>query len=219
MPSWITDILKEKETVNKKEMHPLVCQSALPFMLVGKDGTPFTVLGSSRGCFFKSPFFTVISTNEKSLCVVLEVLASCSCGNKLFRTEARVLVNLNCFCGIEIVATPVFDYLQLSHITRDQFCLPFMLTKKDSPKMICRIDRREIQHTETISVHYTGADPQLELTLFTNEKTISLTIPKDGIRSITVFNLQSIEIATPIKEVKGTIEIQLNFCEKKNIYY
>ncbi|HJF31758.1 MAG TPA: hypothetical protein K8V56_08260 [Sporosarcina psychrophila] len=217
MPSRITDVLKEM--VTKKETQLLGLQTALPFILVRKDGTPFTVLGFSKGCFFRSPFFTVLSVDEENLCVVLEVLASCGCGNNLFHTKARVLVNLDCFCSIEIVDKPVFDFLLLSHVTKDLVCLPFMLTKNDITKTICRINRKDVQLTATITVYYDGEDSQIRLTVYTYEGIITLIVPKNESRSITVFKLQSIEIATPIKEVKGTIEMQLNYCEKKIIYY
>ena len=141
---------------------------------------------------------------------MLEVLVPCCCGNKLFRTKARVLVNLKCFCGIEIVATSVFDYLQLSHVTRDQFCLPFLLTKKDSSKTLCRIDRKDAQHTATISVYYDGTDPQVELTLYTYEEIITLLVRKGVFKSITVSNVQSIEIATPVEPGIGVVPFSIN---------
>lgn len=209
VPSWITNLLKE--TVR------LEYYTSTPFRLIGQDGAPFTVLGFSKGCFFRSPFFTIMSMDCESHCAVLEVLVPC--GNELFHTEARVLVRLNCFCSFEIVSKPVFDCLEQSQITKDQFCLPFKLTKNDSPKTICRIDRNDVQHMGTISVHYTGTDPEVKLTLYTKEETISLTIPRGKFRSITGLNLQSIEIANPIESVKGTIDTQLNFCEKKTIYF
>ena len=213
------DRLKEIDMVNRQAMHPSECQTAVPFMLVGRDGTPFTVFGFSKGCFFKSRFFTVHSMHGEGLCVVLEVLAPCDCDKHLFRTKARVIINSNRFCGITLVDIPVFDYLQVSYVVTDQLCLPFMLCKKDVPKKIYRLDRKEQLHTETVSVHYTGADPQVELTLYTKEKSILLQVPKDEFRSLTVCQLQSIEIATPMDGVKGTIELQLHFCEKKKLYF
>ncbi|WP_342512036.1 CotZ-related putative spore coat protein [Sporosarcina sp. FSL K6-1522] len=219
MPNWMMDRLKEIDTVNQQAMNPFECQTAVPFMLVGRDGTPFTVFGFSRGCFFKSRFFTVHSIHGGELCVVLEVLAPCDCNGHLFRTKAKVVVNSNRFCGLTLVDVPVFDYLQVSYVVTDQLCLPFMLCKKDVPKTIYRLDGKEQLHAETVSVHYTGTDPQVELTLYTKEKSIRLQVPKDEFRSLTVCQLQSIEIATPVDVVKGMIELQLHFCEKKKLYF
>ena len=219
MPSWMTDRLKEIAAVNKKAMYTVECQTALPFILVGRDGTPFTVFGFSRGCFFRSPFFTVLSVNDESSCVVLEVLAPCGCENHLFRTKARVIVNANRFCGIEIVDLPVYDYLQVAYVTKDQLCLPFKATNKDSPKTIWKIEQKGLQHVGTLSVRYIGTESKVELALYTKEKCITLQVPKGEFRSITIFNLQSIDIATPMDVVKGTIDIQLNCCDKKNIYF
>ena len=57
MTSWITELLIEIEK-NKIETDKLACQTAIPFMLIGKDGEPFSVVGNSRGHFFVSHFFT-----------------------------------------------------------------------------------------------------------------------------------------------------------------
>ena len=111
MASWISILVKEIQSHT--------CQTMPAFSLLGKDGTAFTVLGFSKGCFFRSPFFAVQSINDKSHCAVLEVLAPCSDGNHLFRTQATILVHLDRFCGIEKVTAPVFDYLQVTTLTKD----------------------------------------------------------------------------------------------------
>ena len=219
MQNQIANLLKKVAMVNKTQTHGLEYQSVMPFLLVGQDGVPFTVLGRSKGCFFSSSYFTVVSLDEGKLCAVLEVLYPCCCGGKLFRTEARVHVDVTRFCSIQIVAKPTFDYLRKSYITTDQICLPFTLTKNTLPQTICRIERKEIKQTGTISIHYTGPDPEVELIIYTDKAIIALTIPKDTSQSMTVCNMQSIEIATPIERVNGMIDIQLNFCEKKNIYF
>lgn len=213
MGNWIANLFKQAET-HKRKIH--IVQ---PFMLIGQDGTPFTAFSLSKGRFFSSSFFTIASINEKSHCAVLEVLHPCCCGGKLIRTEARVFIDLTCFYGIQMMTIPVFDGLQMSCITAERICLPFMLTKEDDPKMIYKLNQLENQHTETISVHYAGIDPHVELNLYTNENKLRLMVPRNGFRSVTVFNLLSIEIASPIDVVQGMIEIQLNLCEKKTIYY
>ncbi len=129
MTSWIIEPLKKIESINKKEIPKLACQSALPFMLFGKGGEPFSVVVISRGRFFVSPFFTVSCIDEKSKCAVLEVLFPHCCGKELFRTQARIFVDLSCSCGIEVSPNPVFDYLVESHLTREHLCLPFVLEK------------------------------------------------------------------------------------------
>ena len=54
-------------------------RSALPFMLVNKDGAPYTVLGFSKGCFFRSPFFTIPGlTSRRPICAVWNPTRSAS---------------------------------------------------------------------------------------------------------------------------------------------
>lgn len=150
---------------------------------------------------------------------MLEVLLPCCCGRKLFHTEARVFIDLTCFYGIQMMTMPIFDCLQQSHITTDQIYIPFVLTKNDLPKTICKIERKEFQHMETVSVSYTGLDPQVELIIYANKEVILLRVPENESRSITVCNLQSIEIGTPMKLVNGIIDIQCNFREERIIYF
>lgn len=209
--SWIENLLKE---ANKS-----TCGTSLSFMLVGKEGAPYIATAFSRDRFFTSCLFTIGWIDEKRCCAELDILIPSCCGNKLFRTEARILVNLTCFCGIDFIDTPIFDCLQVSYVIKDRICLPFMLTKKNSPKVLYTINPRTSAHVETISIHYTGPDPEVEVLVQTREKVISLQVPKDGFRSVTVLNLKTIEIATPIEAVHGTVEIHHTFCEKKNIYY
>ena len=85
--------------------------------------------------------------------------------------------------------------------------------------MICRIERQEVQNAATISIHYTGEDPQVELVLYTDEEIMTLLVHRNGFRSITVHNLQSIVIETPLKVVSEMVEVQLTSCHKGNIYY
>lgn len=219
MSNRLAGLLKELKKIRGTQTHRLECQTVTPFLLVGQDGTPFTVVGLSKGCFFSSPYFSVVSINEEIFCAVLEVLYPCCCGKNLFRSEARVLVDLTFLCGIETMATPIYECLEQSHITTERICLPFMLTKQDSSKVVYSIEWKEPQHTETVSIHYNGPDPEVELLIYTNEEIITLRIPKDTFQSRTVFNLQSIEIVSPTERVNGTIDIQLNYCEKKNIYF
>lgn len=77
-----------------------------------------------------------------------------------------------------------------------------MLAKNDPSKTIYKIDRKEVQHTETINVHCAGANSQVELILYANVEIITLIVPKDGFRSITVSNLQSIKVVAPSEKVK-----------------
>ncbi len=218
MSNWNIDLVKQLEQIHQP-MHGPVGRSALPFMLIGKDGTPFTVPGFSKGCFFRSKFFAFLSTNVQHHCAVLEVLMPCCCGCRLFRTQAKVLVDLGHFCGFDIVAAPVFDFLQYSDVTQEQICLEFLLKGSESPKTIYRMERNGVQHTETIAVHNTSTASSIEMNLYAHGKAIPFIVPQAGFRSLTVSNLQSIEILTLEETVRGTVELQLNICEKKTIYY
>ncbi|MCZ2259929.1 CotZ-related putative spore coat protein [Sporosarcina sp. G11-34] len=219
MTSWIAERLKKIEPINKKETHKLACQSALPFMLVGKDGEPFSVIGISGGCFFVSSFFTVICIDEKSKCAVLEVLFPRCCGRELFRTQARIFVDLSCFCGIEALPIPVFDCLIECHVKKDHLCLPFMLVKTDTTKTVWSTVQEKIGNTATITVNYVGPDPIVNLTLVTKDEVIPFVMVRGECRSVTVLNLKSIEVLTPLEQVRGTVEVQLNLVEKKKVCF
>ncbi|WP_338754904.1 CotZ-related putative spore coat protein [Bacillus sp. FJAT-52991] len=217
MTSCFTYLFKKIETINKKKTHTLECQSALPVIIFKKNGKPLSIVGFSRGSCFESHFFTVLSINKETQCAVLEVLL-CKPG-KLFRTEACVTVDISCICGIEIVSIPVFDCFLEAHMTNDHFCLPFTLAKADTPKIIwSSTNQHKIKNVATISVNYEGTDPEMKLIINTKEKAIPLAVLKGQMSSITALNLLSIEVSTPNEQVKGTVEIQLNLCEKKIVH-
>lgn len=191
----------------------------LPFMLIGQDGMPFTAYGLADNCLFSSPYFIITSVSKPDQCVLLEVLFPCCCGKKLVHTKSRVLVDLTCFAGVQVVSKPVIDCLQKCIVAVDQICLPFELTNEEEPKPIWEIQREETEHIATVTVLYFGTDEVLDLVLNTGQEEISIQLQKSESRSITVCNLQSLEIENPKKSVKGKIDIQLNFLKRVSIYF
>lgn len=212
------DLVKQLEQIHQP-MHGPMSGGALPLMLMGKDGTPFTVPGFSKGCFFKSNFFTLLSVNVQHHCAILEVLMPCRSGCRLFRTQAKVLVDLNCFCGVDRVTAPVFDYLQCSHVTQERICLPFMLKEDEPPKTIYSMEQKSVQDAETIAVRNTSRDSCVKMNIYAHGETIPFIVPRAGFRSLTVSNLKSIEILTPGETVTGLVDLQLNIYGKKKIRY
>lgn len=219
MASCFADLLKRIEIINKKERDilELECQSALPFILFTTNGELFSSFGFSKSSFFNSHFFTVVSINKETQCAVLEVLLCKQ--DKLFRTKTFVVIDISCICGIHIIPFPVFDFFVEAHLTNDHFCLPFHLTKEDSSKTIWRATQNKMETATTISVTCEETDQVAKLIVNTKSGVIPLKVPKGEISSITVSDIRSIEVLTPDEIVKGTVEIQLNRCEKKKIYF
>ncbi len=79
--------------------------------------------------------------------------------------------------------------------------------------------QENIGNTATVSVNYVGPDPVLNLTLVTKNGRIPLVVTRGECRSVTVLNLNSIAVLTPLELAKGTVEVQLNLCEKKKIHF
>lgn len=219
MASCFADLLKRIEIINKKErdMLELECMSALPFTFLGTNNELFSGFGFSGGYFFKSHFFTVVSINKETKCAVLEVLLCKK--DKLFRTKSRVVIDISCICGIQIIPFPVFDFYLEAHLTNDHFCLPFHLTKRDTPKTIWRASQNKMENATTISVNHEGTDQVARLIVNTKSGVMPMTVPKGEISSITVSDILSMVVLTPKEIVKGTVEIQLNRCEKRKIHF
>ena len=210
-------LLQEILAIHEQEINKPECQSVIPFRLVGNNGKRFSVVGFSRGCFFESSFFTLISVDEKSQCAVLEVLISVD--GCLLHTEAKVIVDLWCFCGLEIVSSSVYDSLLVSRKIHDHFCRPFMLTEEDFPKVLWCPIQKHVANTGVISVNYSGVDCQVELTLFMDDGVLTMIVPKGECQTITVSNLQSIQVSQPIEQIKGAVEMKMIFHEEKEVYF
>lgn len=201
----------------KKNKNKLECQSVMPFRLIENNGKPFSVVGFSKGCFFESSFFTLISVDETSQCVELEVLTSVD--GLLLHTQARVIVNLRCFCGVEIVCSPVYDCLQVSRKMHEHFCCPFMLTKEEFPKVLWCSIQKHVANTGMISVNACGIDCQVELMLCMDDGVLTMIVPKGECQTITVSNLQSIQVSQPIDQIEGVVDMRMIFHEEKEVYF
>ncbi|WP_397536807.1 CotZ-related putative spore coat protein [Rummeliibacillus pycnus] len=197
----------------------LKAKSVHPFVLIGKNGELFSTIGNSRGCFITSCFFNLISIDEKSKCAVLELLKPLCGAKKLFRTQARVTVDSSCFCGIEFVSIPVFDCLIKSNVTKDELCLPFTLTNEDNPKKLWVNRKKHLENIVTLGIQYDGIDPELNLIFHTKQGDISLIVPKGRCEYLTISELLSFEVVTPVELVEGKINMQLNCCKKNQIYF
>lgn len=210
-------LLQNILAMNEQNKNKPEYQSVMPFRLIGNNGKLFSVVGFSRGCFFESSFFTLISVDEKSQCVELEVLASSD--GLLLHTQARIIVDLWCFCGLEIVCSPVYDCLQVSRKIHEHFCRPFMLTKEDFPKVLWCSIQKHVANTAIISVDYSGIDCQVELILCMDDGILTMIVPKGECQIITVSNLQSIQVSQPIEEVEGTVDMKIIFHDEKEVYF
>lgn len=191
----------------------------LPFMLIRQDGMPFTAYGLAGNCLFSSPYFIITSDSEPNQCVLLEVLFPCCGGKKLVHTKSRVLVDLTCFVGAQVVSKPVIDCLEKCVVVVNQICLPFEFTNEEESKTIWEIQRKEVEHIATITILHCGSAEVLDFILNTEQEVISLQLQKGESRSTTVYNLQSIKIEHPKTSVKGKLDIQLNFLERISVYF
>ena len=216
MQSYLIDVLGKIKKTNKNEVHHLSCQTEVPFLLIGKNATPFTVLGFSKGRFFETNLFTIKCVDKCKGHALLEALR---CRNgKLYRTDARILVNLSRFCGIERVISPVLDYLITSHFKRTVFCKRFVLKDKPS-NMLWQIDQYHLQNVATISVDFVGTASGVLLQFHTKDGIVPWNVHQEKAQSITIANLLEIEVLPTPELIELMVQVQLNECEKKIIYF
>lgn len=212
MPTIISQLFNQMPEILK-------CTSVHPLVLIGKDGERFNTIGHSREGFIISCFFNLISIDEKNNCALLELLKPLCNTKKLFRTQAQVIVDLSCFCGIEFVSIPVFDCLIRSTVTKEEICFPFSLTNTENPKKLWVNSKRDIENIATLGIKYDGLDPELHLIFHTKQGTMPLMVPKGSCEYLTISDLLSFEVSTPTGLVEGDITMQLNFCEKNLICF
>lgn len=231
MNNCIVNELVEKEMIHKNTEFISECQNAQPFILLLSNGSPFVVTGRSQNCFFETVFFLVKSVNEETQCAVLELLFPCPpisedldnivCVTALFQTMACITVDLSCFCGIVNVNIPVFECLILCDVFKDTIRCPFLLTNTSPLHNIwTETNETKINNTATITVQYTnGTDPQIEVIITTDMGIVVLPVLKGGCRAVTLINISSVSISAPAGEIEGTVEIQLNRIERREIHF
>ena len=129
-------------------------------------------------------FLRVISVDEESNCAWRALKILTFCRKKLFHTQARIFVNLSCFCSIQVLPIRVFDCLLVSHLTKDCFCLPFTVIKTDTAKTIWSTNLKIIENMATISINYTGEDPEVKFHLYTKDGFIPLRYVKESINPL-----------------------------------
>lgn len=211
MSNIITQLFNQIPQVQEsKSVHPLI--------LIGDNGELFSSIGNSRGCFISSCFFNLIAF-DKNNCAVFEVLKPLYGAKKLFRTQARVTVDPSCFCGVEFVSIPVFDCLIKSTVTKEEVCIPFSLSNTDDLKNLWINRQKHLENIVTLGIKYNGIDPELNLIFHTKQDVISIVVPKEKCKYVTISNLLSFEVATPVEQVEGKIDMQLNLSEKNRIYF
>lgn len=213
----MSSILNQLQLFNQVSQ-VLESKSVRPLILIGDNGELFSSIGISRGCFISSCFFNFIAI-DKNNCAVFELLKPLYGAKKLFRTQARVTVDPSCLCGIEFVSIPVFDCLIKSTVTKEEVCIPFSLSNTDDLKNLWMNRQKHLENIVTLGIKYDGIAPELNLIFHTKQGVISIVVPKGKCKYVTILNLLSFEVVTPVDQVEGKFDMQLNSSEKNKIYF
>lgn len=202
-------------------------RQVLPFILYTCCGHLFHTNIRIQNVVLKTPFFTVHSVDLKKSSAVLNILVPYpfQTGNtellyrmqSLIRTNRRMVVDLFCFIGFMVVPAAVDDYVVVPWLLKEQIRLPFQLNNTGS--VLWRTLEKEINNTATVLLHYrAGSDSSVNLILYTENRTVSLSVPLGRARAITVSNLHKIEIQQPVQVVNGMIDLQLNRYKQQIIH-
>ncbi|UQZ48054.1 CotZ-related putative spore coat protein [Bacillus sp. PK3-037] len=205
---------KLKEIQNKNLEFAQKCPSITPFYLLTQEGELFIASSLSNGHSFQTSFFSIISVNEPSNCVVLELLVPCClqsmcCTRVLYRSNSRILIDTSFLCGIAEVKIPVYDGLILKNIVKDIFNLCFSTNEKTSN--ILWSNESTFANTATVTLHHKdNKDSTIKIKLQTKEDIYSLCVKKGESFAITVKDLECLKVDSSNGKIHGLIEVQLN---------